>query len=136
MNQKRNVLFLCVANSARSQMAEGLARFYYGDQLNVMSAGSEPSQLNPLAITAMAELGIEISHHHSKSVDTVDPELVDTVVTLCAEEVCPVFPGRVERLHWPIIDPARPAPDEAQALQQFREARDWIKDKLAEQFTS
>ncbi|MCG8465168.1 MAG: arsenate reductase ArsC [Xanthomonadales bacterium] len=136
MNQKRNVLFLCVANSARSQMSEGLARFYHGEQLNVMSAGSEPSQLNPLAVTAMAELGIDISHHHSKSVDTVEPDLVDTVVTLCAEEVCPVFPGRVERLHWPIPDPARPASDEAQALQQFREARDWIKDKLAEQFSS
>ena len=89
------LLFLCVANSARSQMAEGLARELLGADVRVMSAGSKPTTPNPLAIEVMAEAGIDISGQHSKSVDSIDPESVDTVVTLCAEEVCPVLPGRV-----------------------------------------
>ena len=81
-----NILFLCVAKSARSQMAEGLARELLGDQATVKSAGSAPSQLNPYAIEAMAEIGMDISNHHSKSVDEIDPGSIDLVVTLCAEE--------------------------------------------------
>ena len=86
------LLFLCVANSARSQMAEGLARARFGERARVQSAGSAPSSVNPLAVQAMAEVGIDISGQWSKRVDTIDPATVDTVVTLCADEVCPVFP--------------------------------------------
>jgi protein-tyrosine-phosphatase/N-acetylglutamate synthase-like GNAT family acetyltransferase len=97
-----NVLFLCVANSARSQMAEGLARARFGDAMRGQSAGSHPTSLNPLAIEAMREVGIDISAQTSKSIDAVEPP--DLVVTLCAEEVCPVALAP-RRVHWPIAEP-------------------------------
>src|SRR5690606_993654 len=96
----QSILFLCVANSARSQMAEGLGRMIFGDRVPVMSAGSEPSAVNPYAIEVMRELGVDLATHHSKSVQTIDPTTVGIVITLCAEEVCPVFLGKVPRLHW------------------------------------
>src|SRR5690348_6359761 len=102
----KRILFLCVANSARSQMAEGLARAFFGSEVDVSSAGSQPSKVNPCAIEAMSEVGIDISKQHSKSVSDFDAASVDAVITLCAEEVCPVLPGRVKRIHWPIPDPA------------------------------
>jgi len=127
-----NLLFLCVANSARSQMAEGLARHLLGGRATVASAGSAPSQVNPYAVEAMAEIGIDISGQHSKSVGDIDPAGVDLVVTLCAEEVCPVLPGRVRRLHWPIADPASNdpslTPDDLRG--RFRAARDEIKGQI------
>ena len=101
-NETKSVLFLCVANSARSQMAEGLAREIFGDRVPVQSAGSEPSFVNPYALEVMREVDIDLGTHHSKSVQTIDPASVDTVITLCAEEVCPVFLGKAKRLHWPI----------------------------------
>ena len=130
--RKPSVLFLCVANSARSQMAEGLARMTFGDRATVQSAGSQPSRVNPYAIEVMRELGAELTSHVSKSVDTIDPASVDTVITLCAEEVCPVFLGKARRLHWPIPDPASADPSLArdEMLRRFREARDTIRDKL------
>ena len=99
------VLFLCVANSARSQLAEGLARARFGDRLRIQSAGSRATRVNPLAIAALAEVGIDASAQTSKSVDTIDPATVDLVITLCAEEVCPAFLGAARRVHWPIADP-------------------------------
>lgn len=128
----RSILFLCVANSARSQMAEGLARKLFGDRLRVQSAGSKPSRVNPYAIEVMREVGIDLATHHSKSVDTVDAAAVDTVITLCAEEVCPVFLGQVRRLHWPIPDPASddPAIARDEMLARFRTARDQIQGRL------
>jgi len=132
MDVSKSLLFLCVANSARSQMAEGLARSIFGDKVRVQSAGSKPSRVNPYAIEVMKEVGIDLAAHHSKSVDTIDPATVDTVITLCAEEVCPVFLGQVRRLHWPIPDPASddPAltPDDLRA--RFRTARDQIRGRL------
>lgn len=126
------ILFMCVANSARSQMAEGLARDMMGAGVTVLSAGSAPATVNPYAIEAMAELGIDISGQRSKSVDEIDPAAIDLVVTLCAEEVCPVLPGRVRRLHWPIADPASkdttlPA-EEMRA--RFRTAREQIRTRI------
>jgi arsenate reductase len=106
----KRILFLCVANSARSQMAEGLARAALGPNVEVLSAGSEPSVVNPYAIEAMAELSVDIGHHRSKSVDKVDPASLDMVITLCAEEVCPLLPGRVRRLHWALRIPRRRIP--------------------------
>lgn len=126
------ILFLCVANSARSQMAEGLARSLFGAEAEVASAGSVPTRLNPLAVSAMAELGIDIRAHRSKSVADLDASGYDWVITLCADEVCPLLPATVRRLHWPISDPAAvdaQAEPEA-ALAAFRTARDQILQRL------
>ena len=127
-----NILFLCVANSARSQMAEGLARSHFGDRATVSSAGSAPSRVNPYAIEAMAEIGIDITGQHSKSVEGIDPDGLDLVITLCAEEVCPVLPGRVKRLHWPIADPASsdPALTAENFRARFRTAREAIRARI------
>lgn len=132
MTAPLSFLFLCVANSARSQMAEGLARALFGPSVVVQSAGSSPSRVNPYAIEVMQELGIDLAGHHSKSVDTIDAATVGTVITLCAEEVCPVFLGKVLRLHWPIPDPASadPALSRETMLTRFRAARDEISSRL------
>lgn len=128
-----SVLFLCVANSARSQMAEGLARKRFGDAVRVQSAGSEPSRVNPYAVRALAEVGIDASGHTSKHVDTIDPASVDLVITLCAEESCPVFYSEAQRLSWAMPDPDRrhEVLDDEQRLQHFRVARDAIDQRLA-----
>ena len=127
-----SILFLCVANSARSQMAEGLARRRFGDRIRVQSAGSRPSRVNPYAIEVMGELGVDLSAHTSKSVDTIDPATVDVVITLCAEEVCPFFLGGARRLHWPIADPASDDTTLTRdaLLARFRTARDEIEARL------
>ena len=132
MNNDKTILFLCVANSARSQMAEGLARQLFGSRIAVQSAGSEPSKVNPYAIEVMREVGVDLTTHHSKSVQTIDPATVGTVITLCAEEVCPVFLGRARRLHWPIPDPASKDPSipRDEMLTRFRTARDQIEARL------
>ena len=124
----KRILFLCVANSARSQMAEGLARKILGERAEVSSAGSNPASVNPHAIEVMAEIGIDITGQCSKSVDTIDLSGLDLVVTLCAEEVCPVLPGQVRRLHWPIPDPA--AQDLGEPEARFRAARDLIQERI------
>jgi len=127
-----HILFLCVANSARSQMAEGLARALFGDAVRVESAGSAPSRVNPYAVRAMSELGIDLGPHRSKSVNTVDPTGVDLVITLCAEEECPVFLGDAERRSWAMPDPDRKdeALEDAERLHHFRVARDAIQARL------
>jgi arsenate reductase (thioredoxin) len=126
-----SLLFLCVANSARSQMAEGLARQLLPG-FRIQSAGSRPGHVNPYAIEVLAELGIDASAHTSKSVQDIDPTAVDLVVTLCAEEVCPLFMGKAERLHWPLQDPASDDPSLApEALRErFRSAREEIRERL------
>ncbi len=113
-------------------MAEGLARQLLAGHAEVQSAGSKPSTVNPYAIEAMAEVGVDISRHHSKSVDEIDPTTIDLVVTLCAEEVCPLLPGRIQRLHWPIADPASSVPDveTGETRRRFRLARDEIRERL------
>lgn len=128
----RSVLFLCVANSARSQMAEGLARDHFGDAVRVQSAGSAPTRVNPYAIRAMAEVGIDLAGHASTAVGDIDPSTVDLVITLCAEEVCPAWLGDAQRLHWPLSDPDRAdeeLTDDAR-LAYFRAARDAIRVRL------
>jgi arsenate reductase (thioredoxin) len=125
--RRPGVLFLCVANAARSQMAEALARSLYGDRVSVQSAGSMATRVHDDAVAAMQDRGIDISAARSKSVDTIDPASVDLVITLCAEEVCPIWPGRIERLHWPLPDPAAPGGDR---LQRFRDTRDEIERRL------
>lgn len=124
------ILFLCVANSARSQMAEGLARHILDDKISVQSAGSKPSQVNPLAIQVLQEFSIDISGQRSKSVEEIDPKSIDTVITLCAEEVCPVFLGKAKRIHWPLPDPASADGSPEDQLNAFRKTRDLIKSRL------
>lgn len=126
--QFQSILFLCVANSARSQMAEGLARAIFGDAVRVQSAGSEPATVNPSAIAVMAERGIDLGTHRSKSVDSIARDDVDLVVTLCADEVCPAFLSDAPRLHWPLPDPA--AAPEAERLDAFRRAADQIAGRI------
>lgn len=127
----RHLLFLCVANSARSQMAEGIARSLAPKGVLVSSAGSVPTRVRPQAIEALRELGIDISSHRSKSVDDVDASSVQAVVTLCAEEVCPVFLGRAWRLHWGLSDPAATSGSAAQVLDAFRTVRDQLRSRLS-----
>lgn len=126
----RSVLFLCVFNSARSQMAEGLAKARFGNRIRVQSAGSQATAVNPVAIAAMREVGIDISSQQSKSVDTIDPASVDLVVTLCAEEVCPVSLNHAKRLPWPVPDPAAGVGSVEEQLSRFRQARDEIVRRL------
>ena len=130
----RHVLFLCVANSARSQMAEGIARALAPASVKISSAGSSPSKLNPLAVKALAEVGIDISAHRSKSVNDIPPDDVDAVITLCAEEVCPVFLGRARRIHWGLPDPANAGANDGERLQAFRDVRDELRRRLARVF--
>ncbi|HHI88541.1 MAG TPA: arsenate reductase ArsC, partial [Hellea balneolensis] len=132
MTDKTKILFLCVANSARSQMAEGLARQILADKAEVMSAGSRPTCVNPYAVKVMDEIGIDISAHKSKSVDDLNAADFDIVVTLCSDEVCPVLSGRTKRLHWPVADPDSKdeSLSEAVMLARFRTARDLIADKI------
>jgi protein-tyrosine-phosphatase/catechol 2,3-dioxygenase-like lactoylglutathione lyase family enzyme len=113
-------------------MAEGLARHLLGTRVDVSSAGSLPTQLNPQAIAAMADIGIDISGQQAKSVDTIDVATVDLVVTLCADKVCPVLPGTARRLHWPIVDPAADGvAATAEAIQaRFRSARDQLRMRI------
>jgi arsenate reductase (thioredoxin) len=136
MSSPRNVLFLCVANSARSQMAEGLARAMLPKDYVVQSAGSAPSLVNPYAIKVMQEIGIDISHQQSKSVDDINKADIQLVITLCAEEVCPLFPGNVARLHWPLPDPAsKEALPEEVMMERFRGARNAIRQKIEQHFS-
>lgn len=124
------ILFLCVANSSRSQMAEGLARKLLGSEFEIQSAGSKPTHVNPFAIEAMKEIGIDISHHHSKLVDEINSQNVDLVITLCAEEVCPIFLGKAKKFHWPFEDPALCQETEEIQLAKFKEIRDKISERI------
>lgn len=125
-----HILFLCVANSARSQMAEGIARSLAPAGVKVSSAGSAPSRLNPFAVRALAEIGLDISGQYSKSVNDIPPDDVEAVITLCAEEVCPVFLGKANRIHWSLPDPAGNGATEAEQLQSFRDVRDELRRRL------
>ncbi len=132
MSEPLNILFLCVANSARSQLAEGLAKAIFGENAAIESAGSEPSgKVQPWAFEVLKEEGIDISKNWSKSIQDLSPAFIDNldyVITLCAEEVCPALPSKAQRLHWPIKDPA--GVSEAQKPQAFRIARDEIRNRL------
>ena len=129
---KKRVLFLCTHNSARSQMAEGLLRKLGGDQFEAFSAGTEATYVRPLAIRAMADLGIDISGQDSKTLDRYLNERFDAVITVCdqANEVCPVFFGARERLHWSFPDPSRAEGTEEQQLEVYREVRDAIRERI------
>jgi arsenate reductase len=134
---KKKVLFLCTENSCRSQMAEGILRHLMGDRFEVFSAGTKPSVVNPMAIKVMAEIGIDISGHRSKSVEEFQGMNFDFVITTCdaARETCPVFPGKARRLHWSFNDPAEAEGSENEILSAFRKVRDEIKQRIQEEFS-
>jgi arsenate reductase len=129
---KPRVLILCTGNSARSQMAEGLMRHEGGERFEVFSAGTRPSHVRPEAIAVMAEIGLDISGHRSKSVDEFVGQDLDFVITVCdnAKETCPVFPGAVKRLHWPFEDPAAVEGSEEVRKAAFRRIRDRIHGRI------
>lgn len=134
----KRIVFLCVANSARSQMAESLARQLLGPDWIVQSAGSQPTAVHPLAVQVLSEVGLDAGGQTSKSVHDIDFIDVDVVVTLCADEVCPVIsPGQqgkpvkpIQRLHWPLPDPAAPLGDDLAQVELFRQIRDRIAGYL------
>ena len=124
------ILILCTGNSCRSHMAEGILRAAAGDLLNVQSAGSNPAgYVHPLAIKALAEIGIDISKHHSKHMNEFLTQDVETVITVCgnADQACPMFPGQVNRYHWGFDDPAHATGSEDEQMEMFRRVRDEIR---------
>ncbi|MBZ5528050.1 MAG: arsenate reductase ArsC [Acidobacteriia bacterium] len=128
----RRVLILCTGNSARSQMAEGLLRHLAGAAVEVHSAGTRPAGLNPLAVEALREIGLDISAQRSKSVEEFSGQRFDTVITVCdsAAESCPVFPGAPQRIHWSLPDPAAVPGTPAEKLAAFRQVRDSLSTLL------
>ena len=126
----KGILFLCIANSARSQMAEGIARSLVPPGIRVWSAGSNPTRVRSEAIAVMREIGIDISGYRSKSVSEIPAAGIDTVITLCAEEVCPLFFGSAERIHWPLPDPAAAEGPEETRLAAFRKTRDELRRRI------
>jgi len=126
----KGLLFLCVANSARSQLAEGIARTMAPAGTQVWSAGSRPTSVRPEAVAVLEEIGIDISHHRSKAVAEIPAVEVDTVITLCGEEECPLFLGKAERLHWGLPDPAAVAGSDEDRLDAFRSTRDELRRRL------
>jgi arsenate reductase len=128
--QPTGLLFVCVANSARSQMAEGLARQLAAPGVAVYSAGSAPTALNPHAVAVMKEVGIDIASQRAKPIAVVPLDEIGTAVTLCDEESCPVLPAAVRRLHWPLADPAALRGSEEEVRAHFRRVRDEIRRRL------
>ena len=128
----RRVLFLCTHNSARSQMAEGLLRWLGGDRFDAHSAGTEATQVRPLAIAAMAELGIDISKQTSKSLDPYVDQSFDDVITVCddANESCPVFPNATHRLHWSLPDPSKATGTPDAQLAVYRSVRNDLRARI------
>lgn len=132
MNQKKRVIFVCTHNSARSQMAEGLLRHLAGDRYEVHSAGTQSTRVNPLAIKAMAEKGIDISQHTSDHIDKYMGVEFDYVITVCdnAKESCPYFPTNKTKWHWSFEDPSTATGTEEEKLARFREIREQIEKRL------
>lgn len=134
--RKQQVLFLCTANSARSQMAEGLLRQFGSERFDVYSAGMQPKGVHPLALRVMDELGIDLRSHSSKSVDKFMGRHFDYIVTVCdsARETCPLFPSAGRLLHWSFEDPAAIQGSEEDRLHVFRKVRDQLAAHIREQF--
>jgi len=129
------ILFMCVANSARSQLAEGLAKQLFGDKAEIKSAGSQPTKVNPFAIRALSEVGVDSKSLFSKSVADLPRAFVDQldyVITLCAEEVCPIIISKAKKLHWPLHDPAGKEGTADEQMVRIRKTRDQIRNKLEE----
>jgi arsenate reductase len=133
---KKRVLFLCTANSSRSQMAEGIVNNFFGDKLEAFSAGTQASFVNPMAIEVMKEIGIDISKHRSKNLSEFEGQNFDYVITLCgnAHEACPLYIGGTKKTHIGFDDPAKAAGAREEILNEFRRVRDEIREKLSDFF--
>jgi len=133
-NSKKSILFICVHNSARSQIAEGLFRHYYREECNVYSAGSEPREIHPMSVQVMAESGIDISKHRSKSLKEFEGEEMDYVITVCGEGqfTCPFFAGGKEYIHKSFEDPSAFEGTEKEKIEQFRVVRNELKKWLGQ----
>jgi arsenate reductase len=129
---KKRVLFLCTANSSRSQMAEGIINHFFRDKIAAFSAGTEASYVHPTAIEVMKEIGIDISRHQSKNLTAFDGQSFDYVITLCgsANETCPLYIGATKKMHIGFDDPAKAQGTREEVMREFRRVRDEIKEKL------
>jgi arsenate reductase len=132
MKSKQRVLFLCTHNSCRSQIAEGLVNHYLGDRFEAFSAGTEKTEVHPYARQVLAEIGVDISRQHSKTLDSFTGMSFDYVITLCgsAHEHCPLFIGGVQRLHIGFDDPAQALGTNEEVLKAFRRVRDELQEKI------
>jgi arsenate reductase len=129
---QKGILFLCTGNSCRSQMAEGFAKKMLSKDLKIFSAGIEPKRIHPMAIKVMQEIGIDISQQRSKNISEIPIDKIDLVVTLCgdAAERCPIFPGKIEKIHWAIENPAKAQGSDKEIAIVFRKVRDKIKSYI------
>lgn len=129
---KKGVLFLCTGNSCRSQMAEGFVKKMLSKDLNIFSAGLEPKGIHPMAVKVMQEIGLDISRQKSKNISEIPIGEIDIVITLCgdAAERCPVFPGKVKRVHWELEDPAKAQGSKEEIIKIFQKVRDKIKSHI------
>ena len=132
MSDKKNIIFICTGNACRSQIAHGLLENIAGDRFNVFSAGSHPSRVHPMSNKVMEEVGIDISHHTSNDIEEYLHKGIDIVITVCdnANKLCPVFPGKVERLHWSIDDPFKGWDYNENEMDCFRETRQEIEYRI------
>jgi arsenate reductase len=129
---KKGILFLCTGNSCRSQMAEGFAKKMLSTDLKIFSAGIEPKRIPPMAVKVMQEIGVDISHQKSKNISEIPLDKIDIVITLCgdAAERCPIFPGKVKRIHWEIENPAKAKGSQEEIIKIFRKVRNNIKSYI------
>ena len=132
VDKKRKIIFICTGNACRSQIAEGLLRNLASDQFSVFSAGSHPSQVHPMSVAVMEEVGIDISHHTSDPISDYVDHGIDVVITVCdnAKQACPVFPGNAEHIHWSIEDPFKGWNFDPLDLDTFRKVREEINSKI------
>ena len=132
MSKKEKIIFICTGNACRSQIAEGILRSIAGDKFDVFSAGSYPSKVHPMSIKVMKEIGIDITSHTSDPISNFLKENIDIVVTVCnnADKACPVFPGKVERIHWRIKDPFKGWGSDRDDLVNFTRTRDDLNERI------
>ena len=132
MQKKEKIIFICTGNACRSQIAEGIMRQLSGNKFDVFSAGSHPTAVHPMSIKVMREIGINISHHTSDPISNFLSEKINIVITVCdnADKVCPVFPGKVERIHWSVKDPLKNWDSSIEDLVDFRKTRDELTERI------
>ena len=134
MKKKKKILFICTGNACRSQIAEGLLRSMSPEHYEVFSAGSQPSEVHPMSIVVMQEIGIDISNHTSDPISNYLNKKIDTVITVCdnAKQICPNFPGKVEKIHWSIEDPFKGWGFDSKDLDNFRKAREELSQRITD----
>ena len=134
MKKKKKILFICTGNACRSQIAEGLLRNLAPDHYEVFSAGSYPSKVHPMSIVVMEEIGIDISNHTSDPISNYLNKKIDTVITVCdnAKQACPIFPGKVETIHWSIENPFKGWSFDSKDIDNFRKVREELSQRITD----